>query len=99
MQCPRCQAHVRLADVSKPCRCGAKLHLNDKWRALRALVCAALVMAIFYRWYPLEGFLSSHILWCVAVFAVWFALFFGSYFLVPFKLALTPQDGPVRLTL
>lgn len=99
MQCPQCQADVRLADVSQPCRCGAKLYLEDKWKWPRAIACAALDLLVFCRWYPLDGAFPNHIRWLTGVGIAFLALCIVSYFLIPFTLALAPQDGPVRLDL
>ena len=99
MRCPQCQTHIALAEVSKRCRCGAKLHLEDEWRWTRGIACAAVDVLAFYRWYPLNGSFNGHVRWLLGVSAAFLLLLAISYRLVPFKLSLSPQDGPLRLDL
>jgi len=51
-----------------------------------------------YLWYHFDGTLVLFIDWLAFVGVLWFVLFFFvSYRIVPPKLALAPQDGPIRL--
>lgn len=90
---------MALAQVSKGCRCGAKLYLEDEWRWARGISCAGVDLLVLYRWYPLDGSFNGHVLWLLGAGVVFLLLFAISYRLVPFKLSLAPQDGPLRLDL
>jgi hypothetical protein len=98
MQCPHCHGEVWPRHLSRRCRhCGAKVYFYDKWRWLRGIGCGLIDLLIMYRWYPMNH--SGHLRWLLLVQAIFLALLILSFRLIPAELALTPQDGPIRLDL
>jgi len=101
MQCPRCDSKVSFAQMSRHrCpTCAAKLYFSPKWRWLRGISCGLAVILLTYRWYPLEGTLARHFIWCVVDVTMFFVLLLTSFYLLPPEIDLVPGDGPVRLDL
>ncbi len=101
MQCPRCHAKVGFAQMAKHrCpSCAARIYFSPKWRWLRGISCGLVVILLTYRWYPLEGSLARHFVWCAATLLVFVVLLLISVYLLPPEIDLVPGDGPLRLDL
>jgi DNA-directed RNA polymerase subunit RPC12/RpoP len=101
MQCPQCQATIGLAEMSKHrCpSCASKIYFSPKWQWLRGIACGAVVILVTYRWYPFDGSLTYHLLWCVASLLMFVFLLLGSIYVLPPEIELVPGDGPIRLDL
>lgn len=57
-------------------------------------------LLITYHWYPAKNLtLTGHFLWLGLFLVVFIALLVVAHRLIPGELALTPQDGPLRLDL
>jgi DNA-directed RNA polymerase subunit RPC12/RpoP len=99
LPCPRCKRELTIKHVSGPCpHCGGKVYFYDRWRWPRGIACGFLALLPMYLWYHFDGTLVLFIEWLAFVGVLWFVLFFFvSYRIVPPKLALAPQDGPIRL--
>jgi hypothetical protein len=66
---------------------------------LRGISCGISDLLVAYRWYPLDGSLASHFRWYGVVAAIFLGLLLVSFRVIPGKLALVPQDEPIRLDL
>lgn len=101
MQCPQCHDKVGFAQMAKHrCPgCVARIYFSPEWRWLRGISCGLLVMVLTYRWYPLEGSLARHFVWCAAALLAFVVLLLISIYLLPPEIDRVPGDGPVRLDL
>ncbi len=73
--------------------CEAKIYFSRKFRWLRGISCGLLTIVLMYRWYPLEGSLSKHLVWSVASLAVFMALLFASLKVLPGEVELVRRMG------